>query len=145
MKIQVCRKCGKQNVVVSGPLSQCLFCNSSDLGEVLNYDSEEGQSKSGQGIKVVIFSVTAVGFLFAGYLGWQTLNQERLDESTFITDSAPSSEIGLVDNQVDHLTNESESEVSNSASVEIGITSEESSYITETTLVEEKDGAVLDN
>ncbi len=84
-------------------------------------------------------------FLFAGYLGWQTLNQERLDESTFITDSAPSSEIGLVDNQVDHLTNESESEVSNSASVEIGITSEESSYITETTLVEEKDGAVLDN
>jgi len=67
MQIQVCRNCGNRNTVVSGELSACNYCGSTDLEPVSAIDgSAVAESSSGSGSLKWIILIAVVVLLGAG-------------------------------------------------------------------------------
>ena len=73
MKIQVCRKCGNRNTVISGPLSACNYCGSDDLEPISDANTPPGMASSaveGSSGKAKWFILLLVLLIMIGVALW---------------------------------------------------------------------------
>ena len=73
MQIQVCRKCGNRNTVISGALTACNYCGSTDLEPITETGEAAGEPASGGSSKKGVYAAIALLVLVggAGAAYWQ--------------------------------------------------------------------------
>jgi flagellar basal body-associated protein FliL len=84
MKIQVCRKCGNRNTVISSVLSGCNYCGSDDLEPVIDTDASatEGAASGSSGkLKWIILLLLLLLALAAAWFILPFLSDDKTSKS----------------------------------------------------------------